>query len=368
MAKLPALSHEDATIVAALRGLEQHEARTAKPRTYLGMSSIGHDCERRHWLTFRWSATVPIDSTSLLRIKDGFRCEEAVADYLRHAPGLTLLTIDPTTGKQFAFSDIGGHFRGHADGLAWGLVQAPTKTHVWECKIVGDAKFKAAAAAVAKFGEKFALAAWDGVYHAQGQLYMHYADAPRHWTTIGSPGARTLMGIRTERDRAVADRMIARARRVIEAPEPPHGISTDPAHYECRMCPAARVCHGVEVAPVNCRTCLHATPDTSGTSGRWTCAWHDGQEINEALQRTGCAEHRYIPALVPHAIAIDSSPESNWVEYEARDGRRFRNGAAVHGGLSSEQIRAGERGAPPAVDPAPLAPTGRGFWRPGAWG
>lgn len=369
MAKLPKLEHHDLTIEAALAGLERHEAQTRKPRTYLGMSSIGHTCDRRHWLTFRWSATVPMDWSGLLKINDGFRSENAVAEYLRHAPGLTLLTADPSTGKQFAFSDLGGHFRGHADGLAWGLLQAPMQVHVWECKVVGDDKFRAAQLAVEKVGEKYALAQWDQVYHVQAQLYMHYADAERHWTTIGSPGARRLMGIRTDRDRAVAKRTIARAASIIASDRPPLGISTDPAHYECRMCPASAVCHGREMAPVSCRTCLHSTPVMEGEDGAWTCAWHNAR-IPESVQRIGCPEHRYIPELLAMhcgAELVDASDQDNWVEYRTRDGRTFRNGSSAHDGQLSHELHAGKLSLRQAAEVLTNTQVPFPFARPGLW-
>ena len=52
-----------------------------------------------------------------------------------------------------------------------------------------------------------------------------------------------------------------RAQRIIEAPTPPEGISTDPSWFECKFCEHAGLCHGTAAPLPTCRSCSHSTPE-----------------------------------------------------------------------------------------------------------
>jgi hypothetical protein len=321
MAALPVIA-PDPTI-DAMRAEVERRAAAELPRPYLGMSSIGQSCARRLWYSFRWCAPERFDCDTLWRFDDGHRSEDVMAARLRLVPGVHLMTTDPATGRQFGFVDLGGHFKGHADGLLTGLLQAPKALHVWEAKAVGDDKYGKLVKLKAA-GEKQALAAWDPVYFAQAVLYMAYAEAPRHYLTASTPGARAMVGVRTDTDLDQARRLREKAERVITAAVPLPRLSDDPAWFECRWCPARSVCHGTDLPAVTCRSCVHATPEMAG-NGRWSCALLK-RDLSEAEQRAACPGHRLIPALVSFAEAIDADPVANWVEYRDREGRTFRNG------------------------------------------
>lgn len=339
MAIIPAQPAPDPTL-AALRGEVEARAAAELPRPYLGMSSIGMSCERRLWYGFRWAAQEQFACDTLWRFEDGHRSEDVMAARLRLVPGVHLRAVDPRTGRQFVFADIGGHFRGHADGMVTGLLQAPKALHVWEAKAVNEAKLAKLDKLRAERGEKQALAEWDAVYHAQAILYMAYAEAPRHYLTASTPGARAMTSVRTDTDLDAARRLREKAERIITAAEPPTRISEDPAWWECKFCPMATVCHQGALPAVNCRTCAHATPELIG-DGRWSCAFHK-RDLTVEEQRAGCPSHRYIPALVSFAEAVDADAAANWIEYRLPDGRTFRNGEHGAGSYSSEELRAAD--------------------------
>lgn len=338
MATLPTTAAPDPTLDAA-HAIMEAQNRLERPRPYLGMSAIGEDCERRLWYGFRWClpAGGGFDAKGLSNVQDGHRSEDVMAERLRAVPGVQLLTLDPTTGRQFGFSDVAGHFRGHCDGVARGLLQAPKAWHIWEHKASEKgpaelAKHKAA-------DEKTALAKWNATYHAQAVLYMHYAEMDRHYLTCSSPGARLpVTSVRTNAAPDEAARLIAKAERVIFAAEPPAGLSDDPAHFKCKWCPASTVCHTPKLPAVSCRTCLHATPEKDG-DGRWSCALAPGESIPQDVQRTGCQSHLYIPALLKRwGEPTDASAEEGWVEYTAADGLVFRNGPWGVGSYTSKEL------------------------------
>lgn len=325
MAALPSTAAPDPTLDAALAIMEAQN-RLERPRPYLGMSAIGEECERRLWYSFRWClpAGGGFDAKGLSNVQDGHRSEDVMAERLRQVPGVELLTVDPTTSRQFGFVDIGGHFRGHMDGVTRGLLQAPKAWHVWEHK--ASEKGPAELARLKQAGEKEALAKWNPTYYAQAVLYMDYAEMSRHYLTCSSPGARLpITTVRTNAAPEEAERLREKAKRVIFSPEPLSRLSEDPAFYKCKWCPASAVCHTAALPRVSCRTCLHATPEPEG-DGRWSCArWK--ADIPLDAQHAGCSEHLYIPALLSRwGEAVDASETEGWVAYRAPDGLEFRNG------------------------------------------
>lgn len=339
MAKIPPQPVNDPTLDAIAAAIENVN-NLERPRPYLGMSAIGMDCERFLWLNFRWAGPAGggFDAKALCNFADGHAAEDQMAERLRMVPGVEIYTVDPSTGKQFGWSDLGGHFRGHIDGALRGVLQAPKAWHIWEHKAsekVGALlKFKAE-------GEKEALAKWNPTYYAQAVLYMHYGQMDRHYLTCTSPGGRMpWASVRTDANPAEVERLIGKAERIIFGAEPPAKLSEDPAHWKCKGCAMASQCHGTALPPVSCRTCLHATPERDG-DGRWTCARYGGADIPLDAQREGCAEHRYIPALLKRwGEPTDASEAENWVEYTAADGVVFRNGPWAVGSYTSRELAA----------------------------
>lgn len=329
----------DPTLLAVRAAVEAQGVRAASDRrAYLGMSQIGEPCERKLWYSWRWVHEQEFTADALWRFEDGFRCEDVLAARLRMVPGINLMTVDPRTNEQFRFNDLGGHLSGHADGMIQGLKQAPVVMHVWEAKATNEKKLGELTKAKIDLGEKAALAKWDGIYYAQAVMYMAYADLTRHYLTASSPGARAIVSVRTDTNLDYARQLREKAERIINSPEPPPKLNESPAWYQCKMCDAYQVCHGNGKPTVSCRTCVHSTPEKEGNA-RWSCALYKAAEIPIDAQRTGCPNHRFIPALVKLGKAVDASPAENWVDYQTPSGKRFRNGEHGPGSYTSEEIR-----------------------------
>ena len=115
----------DPTLAAADAALE--DAESGKPqRGYLGMSGIG-DCPRKSYFQFYAGRAAALAAKTLKNFADGHRTEDLVIDRLRAVDGLTIIDRDPDTGRQLEVSDHEGHFLGHLDGEAFGLLQAPKR-------------------------------------------------------------------------------------------------------------------------------------------------------------------------------------------------------------------------------------------------
>jgi len=308
----PTLAAVDSALVAA--------NRRDKPRPYLGMSALGKPCARSLWYEFRWVYQPQFDALSLKRFADGHAQEDIQAQRLRTVPGVTLLTVDPDTGRQFGYSDIGGHLRGHMDGKIHGLIQAPSKWHVWEHKATDEKKASSLEKLKYERGEKLALQAWDETYYGQAVLYMEYSGLDRHYLTCSTPGGRHTVSCRTEADPAHAAVLKRRAEIIVYSDEPTTPISRDPSFFICRWCGFNEACHGRNFAARNCRICLFVKP----VSGGWVCTKYD-TSLSVEEQAKGCDSHRYNPHLVP-GEQIDAAHDGAWVEYRLFDGQNWRDG------------------------------------------
>lgn len=327
MALLPARA--ESPTVAAMRAA--WEARPGRASRRLGASQIGEECERRLWYAFRWAGLgEPQFDGRMLRLFDRGHREEAVFVAELRAAGLTVWDLDPTTGEQFTFTAVGGHFVAKIDGVCRGVKEAPKKLHLLSFKTANDKSF----AAMQKDGP-------GAKYEAQSQVEMRLAEIDRTLFLVANKNDDSVHGERLRFDAQKADALLAKATRVIQAAEPPAKLSEDAAFYKCKFCPAAAVCHSDKLPAVSCRTCLHATPEMDG-DGRWSCALASpGESIPHEFAQRGCPSHRYVPALLARwGSAQDASEPDGWVEYRAKDGLVFRNGQSGPGSYTSAELRA----------------------------
>jgi len=293
------------TLVDVIDKAVEH-ALSDPPRPHLGASQIGQGCERALWYSFRW-ALQPVFSGRMLRLFNRGHEEEARFIRWMTMSGITVNAVD-AQGKQFSFKEpaTGNHFAGSMDGAAVGIPGAEKTWHVLEFKTSSDKAFR-------QMVSKGVTEA-KPLHYAQMQVYMHWTRMTRALYLVVNKNDDSLYSERIAYDKKVAERLINKARRIVEAKEPPSGISDKPDWFECKFCDFHSLCHGQpltggrlgpEALPnVHCRTCLYVTPELDGDA-RWSCAKWDADSIPVEGQRQGCAEHRYIPALIPWAEAVD---------------------------------------------------------------
>lgn len=203
-------------------------------RDHLGASLIGKECERALWYDFRW-ATRDRFPGRILRLFETGQLEEARLVRNLRRTGATVLEVDPDTGRQWRVEAHGGHFAGSLDAVALGLLEAPKTWHLVEFK-THNAK-------------SFADLQRDGVrrskprHWAQMQVYMRLAGIERAIYVAVCKNTDELHTERVPIERDEADRLIAKAKRVIDAPRPPARISTDPTWWQCRYCEHHELCH-----------------------------------------------------------------------------------------------------------------------------
>lgn len=305
MAKLP-----QPTLDAIWSLYESREAEAPK-RGYLGGSEIGEECARRLWYSFRHVKQEKFSGRVLRLFETGHNEELRVVQNLRDI-GCEVLTEDPQTGQQFRFDSLAGHLSGGIDGAVLGLPEAPKTWHLLECKTSNTKNFKKL--------QKEGVQKAKPMHFAQMQTYMHLGKFTRAVYICVNKDTDDIHLERVNYNKIEAERLISRARGVIESAQPPEKISSNPSWWQCKFCPYIDVCQtGDEIPAKNCRTCVHASADTK--DGGWRCA--NDYEISDK-----CSEHIFIPALLPWAAPLDGEPE--WVKYEnARNGKQFINAAGT---------------------------------------
>lgn len=311
---------------------EQYAAKQGDGyRPHLGGSLIGHPCRRYLWLSFRWTRKASFTGR-LLRLFQRGQLEEQVFVQELRAAGVEVWEADPDTGRQFRVDAFAGHFSGSMDGVALGLLEAPKTPHLLEFKTHNAKSF----AELVRNGVEKAKPQ----HYAQMQVYMGLGGLTRAFYLAVNKDTDELYSERVKYDADVCKRLIDKAEAVIFAEEPLERLSEDPAWFQCKRCDFRSLCHGLgaddSIPAVNCRTCAHSTPTRDG---KWVCEFRNGQQLSTNQQKRGCADHRFIPALLErYAEVIDASQEGNWVRYRRiADGAEFTNGQPPTG-LSSEEI------------------------------
>lgn len=291
-------------------------------RPHLGASVIGRECERELWYGFRW-CTRPDFSGRMLRLFDtGKREEERFITELRSIR-IEVHEVDPETGRQFSFSDYGGHFGGSIDGAALGVIEAPLTWHLLEFKTYNSKRFEL----LKKHGVKAA----SFEHYCQMVCYMDYLGFERAYYLAVNKDTDELYGERIHADTALAVLLKAKAKRIIAAATPPTRINEDAGWWKCKVCDHRATCHEGLPPAVTCRSCLHSTPVMDGDGG-WRCEKHQ-QLLSNIEQERGCSDHLYLPDLLPGEV-VDANNDS--VEYRLPNGKTMRNGRS---GMSSKQIR-----------------------------
>lgn len=224
----------DPTLEAMKRAVEDRINSEPK-RNYFGGSYATHQCDRFGYYSFINAPHEPINWKGAFAIQNGHADEIVLANRLRMVKGITLLT-EKEDETQFGFSKFEGRYRGHYDGIIWGLLQAPKTKHIWEAKSVNEKKFNNLKKCIDDYGEKIALEKWDKIFYGQACIYMHEEKIDRHYLTACTPGVRDIVSCRTEANPEYAIALEAKVKRIIETKTPPHRIGMDRDFFLCRFC------------------------------------------------------------------------------------------------------------------------------------
>jgi hypothetical protein len=217
----PSLSERvNACIDAALT-----EARLSEPRrTYIGASMLADPCARRVAYVWRGTTGEPLEGRALRIFETGHTLERLLASWLERA-GFDLRTIDPATGRQYAFRD--GPIEGHADGIIVGGPDLGFAYPVlWEAKGLNDRSWQD----TAKGGVRLSKP----VYYGQCCLYMAYLDVQACLFSALNKNDQSIYHELIPFDLATAQQLVDRAVGIVRGWLPPR-ISLMPTRM-CAFC------------------------------------------------------------------------------------------------------------------------------------
>lgn len=277
-------------------------------RSHLGASIIGHNCERYLWYSFRNSLETQYHPRLLRLFERGQLEEDRFIGWLR-AAGIEVHEKDPDTGEQFKVIAVDGHFGGSMDGCAH-KVPPSEKWHVLEMKTHNDKSFKQ----LQKKGVEISMP----MHYSQMCIYMHLTGMERALYLAINKNDDDIYVERIKKNPGHSKNLLAKAERVIYSESPLAKMSEKADYFECKWCDYQYLCHGEMFPAINCRTCLHSTPEKDGT---WSCA--GGKEYG--LKK--CPKHLWIPPYFESHSDIMIC-EDNYVEYGHRSsGRKWKNKA-----------------------------------------
>lgn len=236
----------DPTLRAMLKAVE--DTQQFENRDYVGASGIGDPCARKIWYQYNKFPRKKSSSIGLVAADSGYYAEDKTAERLRLLPFIELHT-HMENGEQYGWEAEGGKMQGHVDGLIRGLLQAPKAIHIWEHKDKDHKKFADFQNKKSNFGEKDTLRNWDETYYGQAQINMHHMrnngmKIDRHYMTVSYAGARKYDSCRTDYNEAEALRLDDKARKIIDATQPPPRINEKKDFFICRWCDFKDTCHG----------------------------------------------------------------------------------------------------------------------------
>lgn len=314
--------------VEAIEAWWKQRGESEPGRKYLGGSEIGKECPRALWYSFR-KCVKPDFSGQLYRLF--YRGHNEEHTFVKELRGIGCEVHEVgEDGKQFEVVACDGHFKGHADGVALGIPEAPKTWHLLEMKTASAKSFK---------GTKEKGVEIDKPQHfAQMQVYMHLMGLTRALYIVVNKDNDELYSERVRYDATYAKCLIEKAQRIINASTPPERISDHPDKWgPCKFCDARALCHGesdvaVDVPKLDCRQCVHATPIENG---EWACTLKDCDATEV------CEHHLFLPGLINFAEPTDkleNKDGSDVIEFTSSDGTVWQHGPDETAGQYSSAI------------------------------
>lgn len=205
------------------------ERETETPRDYLGGSALGKECLRQ--LQWDWKRPAPIKGQTRGIFARGYWAEAFTVSSMIAAGFRLVRDGDP----RVAFEQLGGRFKGHADGLILSGPEIDGVTYpcLWEHKCLGDKGWTK----VGKEGLKKAYP----TYYAQVQIYMAYLGLTDHPALFTAVNANTMarLHLLIPFDAETAQEWSDKAVQVINADaagETLPRVASAPDDWRCRFC------------------------------------------------------------------------------------------------------------------------------------
>jgi len=270
-------------------------------RFYLGISQIGNPNQRLLWMRWRWLMPDDMEPRVLRLLDLGNVVEDHLIAKLRQIPNAGIFDVDER-GRQFETKALGGHVKGHIDGVARNLPGLDKKyPYLLEFKTANDNRFK-------NLKDLGSYCEWSEEYAAQVHLYMGLFNFKHCIAIVYNKNNSDLYTEIIEFDKIAFDSLMEKAENILLAEAPPDNYIPE-TDYRIRsfMSPAQQSAYLGRTLPENihCRSCRFAKVDLEKSNGAWYCTKHE-KHIPEKRQTMGCKNHNYIPELIDaHVMEVD---------------------------------------------------------------
>lgn len=252
------------------------------PRTHLGASIIGHECERYIWFSFRWMYYRVFSGRMQRLFQRGHLEETRVIQWLS-AIGFNIKAVN-IDGKQFRINFAEGHGGGSSDGIT----ELPARYGAFDPILVEIKTQK---------DKRFSLLQGSGV---QKEKPMHFIQMSIYGRRLGLRYALYIAVNKEnddldieliELDWELAEQEEQKAEKIINSIFPPPRINENPSFWKCKMCDANPICHMGAPIERNCRSCRFAEPMPDK---QWHCNQFNAIIPTDFIPK-GCASWQQLP-------------------------------------------------------------------------
>lgn len=269
-----------------------------KPRSYLGMSGLGASCLRAQWYGWRWINVGSVIARVNRIFTRGHLEESSIIMDLREVgveifrrKGEDKIQMTGAVGEeQEEIIGFAGHAKGHPDGRALGIIEAPKTEHLLEFKTMKDSKYMQLKEATTERDYGAGLKQIFPVYHSQVQRYSGALKLKRIFFVATNKDNQARQYIRIKHDKKEYQSLREKEENIILSELPPKKAHTAD-HYLCGWCSHYQVCHLGAEPQKNCRTCEYGDlmPE-----GKWKCGNSSSKYnwLSTIRQRKGCKKHK----------------------------------------------------------------------------
>jgi hypothetical protein len=215
-----------------------------KPRSHLGASKIGVECDAAIWFDFRWMVREKINGRKARYFNRGHLVEDRIIEWLTGC-GFDVQQVTADNGKQIRIADCGNHFGGSCDGntlLSERYWPELSRRDVTRAPLI-LLEFKTANAG------NFPDIRNTGVRKAKPQYWIQmcvygYKLNLQYvlFICIGKNDDDIDVEL-LELDLDLGRANVERAFNIINSQSRPQRISSDATFWKCKMCSAHKVCH-----------------------------------------------------------------------------------------------------------------------------
>lgn len=258
-------------------------------RGYLGISSIGKECPRALWYDFRFCSEKEYSARLERLFQRGHREEPIILNDLKS------IGIEIHSDQKEVVTGY-GHIKGHIDGAANNVPDAPKTTHLLEFKTMkeGLPSTKNRKATYFYLLKEKGVKISNPLYYIQCQCYMYLLGWKRTLFIAVNKNNDERHYERLALEPSVAKFAIQRGQDIIFNETPSPKVET----YKCNWCVHKPLCLQGAAPLKNCRTCQYCDMQNEG---KWSCSEKEKSGILAWLsleqQVKGCSDWRLLHTL-----------------------------------------------------------------------